>query len=71
MGEWLEELKNMGKTIVIVSHDVEFCALFADKCGLIFDRNIESYTDSHSFFAGNIFSQQILTGLCPIFSKIV
>ena len=49
MGEWLEELKNMGKTIVIVSHDVEFCALFADKCGLIFDRNIESYTDSHSF----------------------
>ena len=53
--EWLEELKNMGKTIVIVSHDVEFCALFADKCGLIFDRNIESYTDSHSFFAGNIF----------------
>ena len=55
MGEWLEELKNMGKTIVIVSHDVEFCALFADKCGLIFDRNIESYTDSHSFFAGNIF----------------
>ena len=55
MGEWLEELKNMGKTIVIVSHDVEFCALFADKCGLIFDRDIESYTDSHSFFAGNIF----------------
>lgn len=55
IGEWLEELKNMGKTIVIVSHDVEFCALFADKCGLIFDRNIESYTDSHSFFAGNIF----------------
>lgn len=55
MGEWLEELKNMGKTIVIVSHDVEFCAVFADKCGLIFDRNIESYTDSHSFFAGNIF----------------
>jgi len=31
MGEWLEELKNMGKTIVIVSHDVEFCALFAEK----------------------------------------
>lgn len=55
MGEWLEELKNMGKTIVIVSHDVEFCAVYADQCGLIFDRNIESYTDSHSFFAGNIF----------------
>lgn len=55
MGEWLEELKKMGKTIVIVSHDVEFCAVYADKCGLIFDRNIESYTDSHSFFAGNIF----------------
>ena len=55
MGEWLEELKNMGKTIVIVSQDVEFCALFADKSGLIFDRNIESYTDSHSIIAGNIF----------------
>lgn len=55
MGEWLTELKNMGKTIVIVSHDVEFCAVYADKCGLIFDRNIESFTDSHSFFAGNIF----------------
>lgn len=55
MGEWLVDLKNMGKTIVIVSHDVEFTAVYADKCGLIFDRNIESYTDSHSFFAGNIF----------------
>lgn len=55
MGEWLVDLKNMGETIVIVSHDVEFTAVYADKCGLIFDRNIESYTDSHSFFAGNIF----------------
>lgn len=55
LGEWLKELKNEGKTIVIVSHDVEFCAVYADMCGLIFDGNIESYTDAHSFFEGNIF----------------
>ena len=71
MGEWLEELKNMGKTIVIVSHDVEFCALFADKCGLIFDRDIEVTQIHTASLQAIYFSQRILTGLCPIFSKIV
>ncbi len=63
-------IKEYGKSIVIVSHDVEFCALFADKCGLIFDRNIESYTDSHSF-AGNIFFTTDTNRIMSDFSKIV
>ena len=44
-----------GVTILLISHDVEFCAQYADRTGLFFQGNVVSCKDSRSFFAGNNF----------------
>ncbi|MEG1585003.1 MAG: ATP-binding cassette domain-containing protein, partial [Anaerovorax sp.] len=36
----LSRLKESGVTIVMVSHDVEFCGKYADRCAMFFDGNI-------------------------------
>lgn len=51
----LFQLKEQGKTVVIVSHDVEFCAQAADRCALFFDGMIISENNPHAFFSGNSF----------------
>ncbi|MBQ2696426.1 MAG: ATP-binding cassette domain-containing protein [Clostridia bacterium] len=51
----LKELKAKGITIVMVSHDVEFCAEFADRCALFFDGSITSEGVPRAFFAGKSF----------------
>lgn len=48
-------LKRMGKTFIIVSHDVEFCAEIADRCGMFFDGKIEGIKPKREFFANNNF----------------
>jgi len=50
LAEILCGLKNMGITIVIVSHDIEFCAEYADRCGMFFDGKIISEEKPHKFF---------------------
>ncbi len=54
-GEILKDLKKQGKTIIIVSHDIEFCASFADRCALVFDGDITSTGNTKEFFATNTF----------------
>lgn len=54
-GELLRELLRHGVSILVVSHDVEFCAEFADRCGLFFDGGIVSEGETHRFFSGNSF----------------
>lgn len=51
-GELLWELAKQ-KSVVIVSHDVEFCAEYAHRCGLLFDGKIVSAAQTDVFFAGN------------------
>jgi energy-coupling factor transporter ATP-binding protein EcfA2 len=51
----LKELKDDGITIVLVSHDVEFCARVADRCGMFFDRTIISFGEPEEFFCNNNF----------------
>ena len=53
--EILRELKMHGVTIIMVSHDVEFCAEFADRCALLFDGEITSVGEPRAFFAGKNF----------------
>ena len=53
--EILLDLKNSGATIVMVSHDIEFCAEYADRCALMFDGNITSTDSPRAFFRGNSF----------------
>ncbi len=51
----LRKLQVDGLTIVMVSHDIEFCAEYADKCSLFFDGNIITSNTANKFFSGNSF----------------
>ncbi len=51
----LQELKEKGVTILMVSHDIEFCAEYADRCGLFFDGEIVALDTPVRFFSGNSF----------------
>lgn len=50
----LATLKSQGKTIVIVTHDVEFSATVADRCALFFDGQIASVSSKRSFLSSNV-----------------
>ncbi|MBE7044268.1 MAG: ATP-binding cassette domain-containing protein [Ruminococcaceae bacterium] len=51
----LQSLKADGVTIVMISHDIEFCAEYANRCALFFDGNITSCGVPREFFAGKSF----------------
>lgn len=51
----LKRLQAAGCTLVMVSHDVEFCANHADRCAMFFDGGIVTQGPPQSFFAGNNF----------------
>lgn len=51
----LAELKRQGVTVVMVSHDVEFCARWADLVGMFFDGQLLTADTPRRFFGGNGF----------------
>jgi len=51
----LRRLVARGVTILMVSHDVPFCAEYAHKCGLFFDGSIVAEGTPREFFSGNSF----------------
>lgn len=51
----LGKLRDAGVTIFMVSHDIEFCASYADSCSMFFDGEIVSVQTPKAFFAGNNF----------------
>ena len=51
----LEKLKADGITIVMVSHDVEFCAEYADLVGMFFDGQLITTDTPGRFFGQNSF----------------
>ena len=51
----LKKLAAAGTAVVIVSHDVEFCAEHAGRCALFFDGNTVSEGTPRAFFSGNSF----------------
>lgn len=53
--EILKGLTAAGKSVVMVSHDVEFCAECADRCVLFFDGQAVTEGTPRSFFSGNSF----------------
>lgn len=52
---FLQKLNADGVTIVMVSHDVEFCAKYAEVCAMFFDGSIITTNTAKKFFAGNSF----------------
>lgn len=51
----LKSLQAAGTTIVMVSHDIEFCAKYADRCAMFFDGSITSCAAPRAFFCGKSF----------------
>ncbi len=69
LGEKLKELRKEGLAILIVSHDTEFCAEYADRVGLMFDGGIVTENNTRDFFCENIFyttaANRIAREVCP------
>lgn len=51
----LRKLTEDGITLLMVTHDLEFAAAYADRCALLFDGRITSEEEPHAFFTGNRF----------------
>ena len=55
LADILCKLKEQGITIVIVSHDVEFCAKYADQVSMFFDGQVLTTDTPRRFFGNNSF----------------
>ena len=53
--EILNDLKKQGVTVIMVSHDVEFCAKYADLISMFFDGSIITTNTPNRFFSQNSF----------------
>ena len=51
----MRKLIDKGVTVIMVSHDIEFCAEYADDCSLFFNGNIVTTANTNTFFSGNSF----------------
>lgn len=67
--EILRLLLHRGVTILMVSHDIEFCARYAHRCALFFDGGIVTDGTPEAFFSGNSFyttaANRMARGLIP------
>lgn len=67
--EILEFLKNQGKTIIIVSHDIEFCAMYSDMCAMLFDGRIITYENPLDFFSKNRYYTTVASRVSRVIYK--
>ena len=51
----LRNLNDRGVTVIMVSHDIEFCARYGDSCSMFFDGDIVTTDTPNRFFSGNSF----------------
>jgi energy-coupling factor transporter ATP-binding protein EcfA2 len=51
----LRQLLSEGVTIIMVSHDIEFCGSHGDLCAMFFDGSIITTNTPNRFFSGNSF----------------
>ena len=54
-GELLKRLASNGRTLIFVSHDIEFCSRFAKRCIMFFDGGISGEGTPRKLFSGNNF----------------
>ena len=69
LGKHLKILQSQGMTIVMVSHDLDFCGQYANSCALCFDGQMISSGAPKDFFTDNNFyttkANHISRGLLP------
>ena len=51
----IDKLTRQGVTVLMVSHDVAFCAEYAHRCGMFFDGSLVAEGTPRGFFSGNSF----------------
>lgn len=51
----LKDLNRKGVSVIMVSHDIEFCAAYGDSCSMFFDGDIVITETPNKFFSGNSF----------------
>jgi energy-coupling factor transport system ATP-binding protein len=56
----LKSLQDNNITIIIVSHDLEFCAKISNRIGLLFAGKIAAISDPNTFFSNNYFYSTII-----------
>ena len=61
---FLKTLAARGVTIIIVSHDLEFCSIAADFVGMFFDGQLSSVLPPRQFFARNNFYTTSANRMC-------
>lgn len=64
LGSLLRELNREGMTIVVVSHDVDFCAAYAYNIGMLFDGTMTALGERHSFFINQYFFTTTFLKIC-------
>jgi energy-coupling factor transporter ATP-binding protein EcfA2 len=55
IGDYLRAYVEQGHTVLCVTHDVEFAAVYADVCSLLFEGEILSTEPVQTFFEDNAF----------------
>ncbi|WP_316571616.1 ATP-binding cassette domain-containing protein [Neobacillus sp. YIM B06451] len=55
LGSILQRIRESGSAILMATHDIEFAAKYATRCGMLFQGNITSEDLPESFFKGNFF----------------
>ncbi len=60
----LGKLQGQGVSILMVSHDVEFCARHAGRCALLFDGAVTAEGTPREFFSGNSFYTTSVSRMC-------
>lgn len=63
---YLREFVQEGLAVVMVSHDIAFCAEYADQCSLLFDGELTEMQEADKFFRQNYF---YTTDICRMFSN--
>ncbi len=51
----IRNLMREGVAVLMISHDIEFCASYASRCALFFDGSIVTEGEPRKFFSGNNF----------------
>ena len=53
LGDTLRKLRDEGRTVILVTHDIEFAAVYADRCAMLFDGEVFAQGTPRAFFSDN------------------
>ncbi len=59
--DYILKIKEQGKTVITVTHDIEFAAHVSDKIGMMFDGNIVGEASPLDFFKDNIYYKPFIS----------